>query len=256
MKPGISLVTATKNNQDTIEKTFRSVKGVVDEIVVVDNGSVDNTLKIAKKYQAKVVRYHGDNLGRQYQKGVSQAKNQWILILDSDESLSQPLRKELQFLLAKPRLFNQFDVYSLPFQSYFFGKKLQYGGENYRKYCLFKKNKLIISSSKIHQEYYPKTKKIGFLKKKVNHYSYRNLFQIINKFSFYAKESAKIKFRNGERSSLKKLTLYPLHMFYARFIKDQGYKDGGFRFLLDLLFAYMEALTYIYLLYYQLFTKR
>ena len=64
------------------------------------------------------------------------------------------------------------------------------------------------------------------------------------KFTAYAFWEAKDKFKSGERSSLKKLILYPVHMFWARFIKDKGYKDGYFRIPLDLGFAYMEFLTY------------
>ncbi len=250
----ISLLTATKNSQETVEKTFKSVKDLVDEIIVVDNGSKDKTLAIAKKYQAKVIFYKGKNLGKQYQKGLQLIKNQWVLILDSDEHLSNQLKKEIKDKI-KNQFLNNFDGYFIPFQNHFLGKPINYGGENYSMLRLFKKNKIKITSEPTHQKYILTSKKVGYLKNKIIHYSYRSLSQMLKKFTYYAMEEAKKKFKKGEKSSLKKIFLYPLHMFYARFIKDRGFKDGLFRIPLDLGFAYMEFLTYLVLFILQLRKK-
>lgn len=247
----ISLLTATKNNEKTLFNTLKSVKNFVDEMVVIDNLSTDNTLKIAKKFKAKVVVYKGKNLGEQYQKGLKKAKNQWILVLDSDEVLSSDLKKEILKLIKKEKL-NKYDGYLIPFQNHFLGKPINYGGEDYKMLRLFKKNKIYITPEKIHQKYILKSKKLGVLKGKIIHYSYRSLWQTYKKFTYYAIEEAKQKAKKGEKSSLKKIFLYPIHMFYARFIKDKGYKDGFFRIPLDLGFAYMEFFTYFLLLIYNL----
>lgn len=242
----ISLLTATKNNQDTIEKTLASVKNLVDEIVIVDNESTDSTLIIAKKYQAKIINYKGDNLGKQYQKGLKVVKNKWVLILDSDELVSPYLKKEIKKLIKTNQL-EKFDGYFIPFQNHFLGKSINFGGENYQMLRLFKKEKIIITDEKIHQKYFLKTKKYSYLKGKIFHYSYRSLFQVFKKFSYYAVEEAKRKHQLKEKATLKKIFLYPAHMFYARFIEDKGFKDGLFRIPLDLAFAYMEFLTYLVL---------
>lgn len=247
MKIKLSLLTATKNNEDIIEKTLKSVKGLVNEIVIIDNGSKDNTLKIAKKYQAKIIYYKGKNLGRQYKKGLNYVKTNWVLILDSDESLSKNLLKEIKTLI-KERKLSRFDGYIIPFQNHFLGRKINYGGENYKMLRLFKKNKIMITDEATHQKYILKSKKIGYLKNKIIHYSYRSIIGVFKKFTYYAVEEAKKKYKNNETVSFKKLVLYPLHMFYARFIKDKGYKDGLFRIPLDLAFFYMEFLTYLILL--------
>ena len=75
------------------------------------------------------------------------------------------------------------------------------------------------------------------------------------KFTDYAIREAKQKARKHEKSSLKKIFLYPLHMFWARFFKDKGYRDGIRRIILDAGFAYMELLTYSALLLYNLMHK-
>ena len=69
------------------------------------------------------------------------------------------------------------------------------------------------------------------------------------KFTNYALLEATQKYLDQEESSLKKVTLYPLHMFWARFIKDKGYKDGLARITLDIGFGYMEFLTYLALFF-------
>lgn len=251
MKIKISLLISTKNSSETLVKTLKSVENFCDEIVIVDNLSKDNTREIAKKFKAKILIYKGSNLGKQYQKGLEKVKNKWVLILDSDEILSINLKKEI-LSLFKTKKINNFDGYFIPFQNHFLGKPLNYGGENYKMLRFFKKDKIIITPEKIHQKYILKSKKVGFLKGKIIHYSYRNIWQVYKKFTYYATVEAKNKAKKKEKSNFKKIFLYPLHMFYARFIKDKGYKDGFFRIILDLGFAYMEFLTYFLLLIYNL----
>ena len=103
--------------------------------------------------------------------------------------------------------------------------------------------------SPIHYVWTVSSGRIGQLKNKINHYSYRNLINIYKKFTNYAIQEARLKKKAGEKTSLKKIFLYPLHMFWARFIKDKGYKDGLFRIPLDFGFAYMEFLTYFLLVF-------
>ena len=69
------------------------------------------------------------------------------------------------------------------------------------------------------------------------------------KFTDYAIRNASEKLKKGEKTSIKKIFIYPVHMFWARFIKDKGYKDGFFRMPLDIGFAYMEFLTYFLLIF-------
>ena len=76
------------------------------------------------------------------------------------------------------------------------------------------------------------------------------------KFTDYGVRMAKEKYFAGERSSFKKIFFYPAHLFWARFISDKGYEDGLFRIPLDLLFAYMESVTYITLFFLNIKNKK
>ena len=251
MKISLSLLTITKNSEETIKKTLDSVKNLVNEIVIVDNYSSDKTVAIAKKYQSKVFFYKGKDLGRQAKLGLNKCQGDWILVLDSDEYLSSKLKREIKKIFdIRYSILEEYAGFYIPFQNYFLGRQLKYGGENYKMLRLFKKDSVDIKPAIVHHKYFIKKGKIGFLKNKIIHHSYRSLFQMFKKFTDYAIREAQQKLKRGEKNSLKKIFLYPLHMFWARFIEDKGYKDGLFRLPLDIGFAYMEFLTYFLLFWY------
>ncbi len=247
MKTNLSVLMITKNAEELLEKSLQSVQGLANEIIVVDDYSHDKTVKIAKKYGAKVYLHHEPDFGKQKRFAVEKASSDWILVIDADEQLSEGLKKEIAKLHNTPEVLK--DGYYIPFQNHFLGHPLHYGGENYKKLLLFKRNKAIIKPALVHEHFELKKGKVGYLKNKIYHYSYRSLWQMYKKFSDYALREAKQKAQKGEKSSLKKIFLYPLHLFWARFVEDKGYKDGLFRLPLDLGFAYMEFLTYFLLLF-------
>ena len=237
----LSVVMITKNAERLLAKSLESVQKLASEIIIVDNNSKDKTVEIAKKFGAKIYSLSTDNLGEQKDYGVKQARNNWILILDSDEIVSEDLANEIKSILAKSTKYYGFKI---PYQNHLFGKPIYYGGENYAMLRLFQKKYAKINQALIHETVIVKNFNFGQLKNKIWHYSYTSLFQLYRKFSDYAIREARQKKQNNEHSSLKKIFAYPAHMFYSRYIKDQGYKDGWQRIFLDLGFAYMEGLTY------------
>lgn len=244
----LSILIISKNAEETIEKSLDSVRNLGDEIVLVDNGSTDNTVNIAKKYNVKIFLKKEEDLGRLRQYALNKCNGKWVLVIDSDEVVSKELSNEIKSLLIKSNKIKHCG-FLIPFQNHFLNKKIYYGGEDYKKLIFFKKDCVKIEPALVHEKFELKKGSLGELKNKVYHYSYRSLFQMYKKFTDYALREAKQKFNKGEKSSLKKIILYPLHMFYARFIKDKGYKDGVFRIPLDLGFAYMEFITYLLLLF-------
>lgn len=250
MKIKISVLIITKNNQETIEKTIKSVKDF-DEIVIIDSISRDKTIEIIKKSKIKNKKIYrkdfGLDIGRQREYGLRYVKNSWVLILDSDEIVSEKLFKEIRLKIQNQK--SKITAYEIPYQNYFLNRKVNYGGEDYKMIRLFKTDALKIESSILHNKLLVKYGKIGKLKEKIIHHSYRSLWQVYSKFTDYSFRMAEIKKKNQEKSSFKKIFLYPIHMFWSRFIKDKGYKDGFFRIPLDLGFAYMEFLTYLILFF-------
>ncbi|MDO8610350.1 MAG: glycosyltransferase family 2 protein [bacterium] len=242
----LSILMITKNSEELMEKSLSSVFSIAKEIVIIDDFSIDATISISKKYNPIIFERHNDDLGAQRAFGLSTCKGQWILMLDADEIVSPKLKEEIKLILKNEK--SNMNGYYVPYQNHLFGKPIYFGGENYNILRLFKRDSAIIDNNLIHEHVTMKGQ-TGYLKNKILHYSYRRPFQIIQKFTDYARRESKSKVQNNEKSSFRKLTFYPIHMIWARYIKDKGYKDGITRLFLDLAFGYMEFCTYLFLIF-------
>lgn len=251
MDQQISVILITKNSEDLIVSCLSSLEELASEIILLDNGSTDGTLKKAKPFRPKTYFHTSDNLGALRQKAYEKANGPWILVIDSDERVSEELKKEIRETLKKTR----HSAFWIPLRNHLFGRPIRHGGENYRKLVLFKKGSVKIDPLLVHERFSLTRGTASQLKHPLLHFSYRTVSQVIRKFTDYAKRDARQRYFNHEPVTLKKLFFYGPHMFYARFIKDKGYKDGPFRIFLDGAFAYMEGLTYALLAYYT-FIKR
>jgi len=241
----LSVLMISKDNEDIIEDALKSIYDIASEIILVDGNSQDNTKKIAKKYKAKIFLNDEYDFGKKRAFALKKAKGEWVLFLDTDEILEPKLKKEILKAIKD----NKYDAFYIKLINYFYNKPLKRGGGIYKKLLLIKKNNTIIKPSLIHEEIHSKSRNIGYLKNYIIHKSYRNIFQLYSKFTNYAIRSAKQKINNNEKTTLRKIFLYPLHMFWARFIKDKAYKEGIFRLPVDIGFAYMEFLSYFMMLF-------
>lgn len=165
------------------------------------------------------------------------------MILDSDERVSNDIKKEIKSIITKPH--NNYNAYLIPYQNHVFGKPVYWGGEDYKQIKLFLRCKGSVDLFPIHEDVHVYGK-IGELNGLIEHYSYRTIRQLFSKFTLYAKIAAQEKYKKGEKASIKSLIFNGLHMFWARYIKDHGYRDGWRGFVLASAFAYMEQMTYFY----------
>ena len=100
MKNKLSVVLATRNEEANIGPCLASVKGLADDIVVVDEESTDKTCEIAKKYGARVFSEpHEEVFHITKQKALDKAKGEWILQLDADERVTPELAKEIREII-------------------------------------------------------------------------------------------------------------------------------------------------------------
>jgi len=238
----------TKNSEELLEKSLDSVRKLSGDLVIIDDYSTDNTLSIAKRFGARVFKRHDENLGRQRAFGLSRCRGKWVLMLDADEIISSQLYDEIKSKVESERL--KVDGFNIPYQNHLLGRAIHYGGEGYKIMRLFRKSASSISDSLIHEHVLVEGA-VGEMKGKIYHFSYRTVGQMFLKFTDYAKREARRKIASGERTNLRKIIFHPLHMFWARYVKDQGYRDCLPRLILDLGFAYMEWLTYMLMLFYK-----
>ena len=110
----ISVVVLAKNNDNTIKKTLDSLSGFED-VVVYDNGSTDNTMQIASDYSnVNLIQGEFKGFGWTKNKAVSFAKNDWVLIIDSDEVVDNEL-----FNILHSKKLDKNTVYQLNFKAFY-----------------------------------------------------------------------------------------------------------------------------------------
>ncbi|MDG2540155.1 glycosyltransferase family 2 protein [Dyella jiangningensis] len=98
----LSVVVITYNNADTLDACLNQVDWA-DEIVVLDSGSTDDTVAIARRHGARTAVHPFDDYGPQKQRAYDMASHDWILNLDADEILSPGTRQEIERALTAPR---------------------------------------------------------------------------------------------------------------------------------------------------------
>ena len=144
----LTLVVITKNASNSLEKCLQSAQWIPNK-VVVDSGSVDNTIEIAESAGARIIHQEWLGFGPQKQFAVMNAPTDWVLCLDADEFLSPELNKSIQALFEQEELI---DAYKFPRSNKFLGRFLKHG-EGYPDWSLrlFNKTKARWSDDLVHE---------------------------------------------------------------------------------------------------------
>lgn len=241
----ISAVINTLNEEKNIERCLKALTWV-DEIVVCDDGSVDKTLEIAKKFGAKI--YHHNSTGfveaaRNF--AARLAQGDWILVVDADEEIPEKLAKKLTEFVKSA---NPPDCVAVPRKNIIFGKWIQHSGwwPDYQ-IRFFKKGK-VKWTGKIHED--PKTDGIGCSlipneDLAIIHYNYQTISQFINRMNRYTDIEAKELVASGYKFNWLDLFKKPSAEFYSRFFAQKGYLDGLHGFILASLQSTSFFVTYI-----------
>lgn len=241
----ISVVINTLNEEKNLPRLISSIKGLADEIVVVDMYSTDDTKKVAESLGAKV--YLHKNLGyvepaRNY--AVSKARGDWILILDADEEVGNKLFLKIKKIIEKPSA----DFYRLPRKNIIFSKWIKYSqwwpDYNIR---LFKKGSVLWSED-IHSVPLTQGNGLDIDPKEdlaIIHNNYSSIEQYLEKMNRYTSVQAKLLISQGHRFIWKDLITKPLKEFLARYFANEGYKDGLHGLALSLLQAFSETVLYL-----------
>ena len=247
MKHKISVVINTLNEEKNLPYALRSVSAWADEIIVVDMYSDDHTVEIAKEYGAKVFlheRIAAFDGARQF--AIEQASNEWVLLLDADEIVPEPLSRILIDIVSA----NEADVVVIPWLNFLLGAPLMHTGwgpDQDRHSRLFKKNKLI-TSPMIHEFLKPTDEaKILELKYAKNvavfHFSYRDTTHFIEKLNRYTTVEALQAYERGERASYVNVIYQAIKEFLIRYFWKKGYRDGWRGFYLSGLMALYQWTT-------------
>jgi glycosyltransferase involved in cell wall biosynthesis len=221
----ISVVMITKNKADVIARSLYKARMITNDIVVIDNGSTDDTLKIAKEAGCRIYHKKWDGYAANKNKGIELAEHDWILSVDADEVPDDTLMNELKNL----DLHDTKVVYDIKFRSYFGDRQIRFGkwgGDHHIR--LFNRQHVKWSDSPVHETLAIPTmvtrKKIqGYL----HHYSVKDAADLNNKLSNYARLCAQKYYDDGKRASFTKLYLSPIFGFIKNYIFFWGFLDGA-----------------------------
>jgi glycosyltransferase involved in cell wall biosynthesis len=249
----VSVLVPTKNEGRNLLRCLEALRGWADEIVVADSHSVDDTVTIAESSGAALVQFDyrgGWPKKRQFVLDTHPFRNEWILLLDADEILLEPVKKEI----AKVVRTSELDGYWLKFQIHFLGRQLRFGDTELWKLSLFRRARgryekrlesqdQSMSDVEVH-EHIILEGQTGRLKNPVRHENWNSLSRYIQKHDEYSNWEARVQRERlaGEirpafwgiqvqrRRWLKRVLLWlpgsPLLLFVYKYFLKLGVLDG------------------------------
>lgn len=241
----LSVVINTFNEEKNIERAIKSVSWA-DEILVCDMYSDDDTAVIAKKLGAKIIFHKRVGFVEPARNlAISKAENDWILILDADEEVSDGLKDKILEIISRDGVVTHVEI---PRKNIIFNKALK-GSMWWPDYNirLFKKDS-VIWNNKIHSR--PKTLGQGLIlapleNNAITHHHYSSISQFILRLDRYTSIQAKELKDSGYQFDWKDLITKPLGEFLSRFYANRGFDDGLHGLALSLLQAFSHFVMYL-----------
>lgn len=232
----LSTIIIAKNEEKMLPECLKSLKWVSKnngEVLLIDTGSTDQTIKIAKKFGARVVSYKsGKTFSDWRNKGAREAKGEWILYIDADERVTKELREEIDSRLRGNDGIGGDDeevptAYAIPRINIVLGQKLKHGGfyPDYQK-RLFKKDKFEKWTGDLHEEPLY-SGELGQLDNPMIHDKHETLSEMVEKTNKWSNIEGKLMFEAGhpEMNILRFLTAM-FREFWYRMISKRAFLDG------------------------------
>jgi len=249
----VSVLIPTRNEADNLPRCLEPVAGWADEIVVVDSQSTDKTVAISEQHGADVLQFHYDGgwpKKRQWALDNYEFRNDWILLLDADEILLDPIKREIAAAIQS----DEYDGYWLRFQLHFLGRQLKHGGFDLWKLFLFRRGKgryeqrfeeqdEKMSDIEVH-EHVVVDGKVGRLSNPIRHENWNSLYRYIEKHNEYSEWEAMVYFKGHQgdfepalfgnqaqrrrwlKQKLVRLPGFPILTFLYHYVLRLGFLDG------------------------------
>ncbi|MCK4823086.1 glycosyltransferase family 2 protein [bacterium] len=218
----ISAIVIVKDEAGNIAECLKSLS-FTDEVVVVDSGSKDGTVEIAKKYTDKVFITEWKGYSGTKQFALNRASGEWIFWLDADERVSPQLADEIGSAIIEDR---DFAGYMMPRKAFFLGRWIRHGGW-YPGYVvrLFRKEKGTFGDERVHERLHIDGP-VGTLKEPIYHYTDNSIDHYFKKFNVYTTLAVIDLEEMGRKVSILTLLIRPIHMFIKMYIFRAGFLDG------------------------------
>lgn len=239
----ISAVIITRNEEDRLPDALASLRGVADEVVVVDSYSDDRTMEIARASGARVLQRRFENYGQQKNFAMEQAGNEWILNLDADERVSPELQRAIADLKESgPRA--GVAAFAIQRRTRYLGRWIRHSGwYPDRKVRLFKKSGASWQG-RIHERLNV-SGATASLPGAILHFTYRNISDHLRRIDRYSSLQAEEIAATRTKLLLGRAGLLPICTFARHYVLRLGFLDGFAGFVIALLSSWATALKYL-----------
>ena len=242
----ISVVLAVYNEEENLSKCLSSVRDFANEIILVDGGSTDKTIEIAKKFNANIIyaKDNPQNFHINKNIAIDLASNDWILQLDADEVVPQALAEEIKEVSRE----TEKNGYWIPRKNLFLGRYLTKGGQ-YPDYTLrlYRRGMGRLPGKDVHEQAVVKGK-IGYLKNSLLHSRDKNFSIYLERFNRYtdllSTQLYEVKFPVNPLTFINYILIKPLFWFIKSYIRHRGYVDGFPGFVFALFSSFRFPVTY------------
>lgn len=246
----ITAIVLTKNEEINLERCLLSLR-FADEILVIDDGSSDKTISIAKKLGAKVIEHSlAEDYGAQRNFAMDKTVNEWILFIDADEEVTETLSEEIKNIGRYPKTISGFFIKR---RDYYMGRELKYGEtasiRNNGLLRLMKKESGSWSGA-VHEKFGLKGR-AETLKGFINHYPHQSLKEFITTINYYSSIRAKELYRHGRTAGVIETLVFPFSKFIYTYFFKLGLADGYAGFLYSFMLSFHSFLVRAKLYQYQ-----
>ena len=252
----LSLVVNTYNNADVIGDCIRSAQPYVEDVVVCDMHSTDDTVAIAQSLGARIVYHPKAPSAEPARKTVIEAASEaWVLVLDADERLTPRLGEKLRELLAT----GQYDAINLWSRNWYYGGYMEHGGFYYQQMRCFRRTLFLAthdpSEDRAHSGFGRVTAKARARLDLPKEYYYDHLaYPTIEKYvartlAYYPLIESQYDHEQGVRFSSRRMVLDPIKSFFRKYILEKGYRDGTRGLITCVLYAHYIFLKQAHLWY-------
>ncbi|MBF0572569.1 MAG: glycosyltransferase family 2 protein [Desulfamplus sp.] len=243
----LSVTVIAKNESENIGICLESVKWA-DEVIVLDSGSLDNTVEICRQYTDKVFITDWQGFGIQKNRAIDMATSEWILSIDADEFVSCDLKIEIEKVINKKN--NNLIAYKIPRSSNYCGRFMKHSGWSPDYVTrLFRRGYARFSDDLVHESLIVQNDerkdgrpsevgerkingRIGRLTTPLIHNSFKELDKVLEKVNAYSSASAKMLYQRGKKASITDAVLHGLWSFFYTYILRAGFLDGKEGFML------------------------
>jgi len=256
MKLPISVFIITKDEEDRVPLAIKSVQGWVDEILVVDSGSTDKTVEVAKELGAKTFFNEWKGYGQQKIFSEALCRNKWLLNIDADEEISPTLKDEIirEFTGSNPTLTEAEKINILPkYKAYSvvikdvnrFSGKIAKFTPRHIQLRLYNIDYAGFKDSTVHDSVVLKSgvnEKIYEFKEPVLHRSFRSYAHAMEKINRYSSMQAEDMFRRGRKPSVIRLITEPFIGFLKGYFIKRHFLFGVEGFVEGVIYAFARTI--------------